>query len=102
MLLDDEKFDPYLQFAFDHFAERLDAPFDFVKASFANNPIPHNFAGNILKLAINMMDAKPEVSADVLFDDLSKMVASCIMLDSARNRLRGELMRFRNASLCLK
>ena len=75
MLLDDEELDTYLQFAFDHFASTLDTPFDFVQASFVNSPVPHDFAGNILKLAINMMRLRPKDSAEDLFLDLSYMVA---------------------------
>ena len=38
------------------FACDLDNPFDFVQASFTNSPIPQDFGGNILKLAINLME----------------------------------------------
>jgi hypothetical protein len=90
MLLDADELQPYLQFAFDHFACDLDTPFDFVQASFVNSPIPSDFGGNILKLAINMMDVWENVaSGPILFTELSYMVASCIMLDSARHGIKG-------------
>lgn len=90
MLLDADELQPYLQFAFDHFARNLDTPFDFVQASFTNSPIPLNFGGNILKLAINLMEIwENEADGRILFVELSYMVASCIMLDSARHKLRG-------------
>ena len=90
MLLDAEELQPYLQFAFDHFACNLDTPFDFVKASFTNSPIPLDFGGNILKLAINLMEALENwIDGPTLFRELSTMVASCIMLDSARHKIRG-------------
>lgn len=90
MLLDAEELQPYLQFAFDHFARYLETPFDFVQASFTNSPIPLNFGGNILKLAINLMEVwENEADGRTLFVELSYMVASCIMLDSARHKLRG-------------
>lgn len=92
MLLDVEELNPYLQFAFDHFASTLDSPFDFVKASFTNSPIPPYFGGNVLKLAINMMEARPEWSAGDIFSELSPMVASCIMLDSTRHGIRGRTL----------
>lgn len=92
MLLDADELQPYLQFAFDHFARNLDTPFDFVQASFTNSPIPLNFGGNILKLAINLMEVwENEADGRMLFIELSYMVASCIMLDSARHKLRGIL-----------
>jgi hypothetical protein len=90
MLLDADELQPYLQFAFDHFACDLDTPFDFVQASFVNSPIPSDFGGNVLKLAINMMDVWENVaSGSILFTELSYMVASCIMLDSARHGIKG-------------
>lgn len=92
MLLDTEELQSYLQCAFDHFACTLDTPFDFVQASFSNSPIPLDFGGNILKLAINMMEVwKNKADARTIFQELSYMVSSCIMLDSARNKIRGVL-----------
>jgi predicted acylesterase/phospholipase RssA len=90
MLLNSDELQPYLQYAFDHFSRDLETPFDFVQASFANNPIRANFGGNILKLAINIMDVwKNGVPGPSIFIELSYMVASCIMLDSARHRTPG-------------
>lgn len=90
MLLSSDELQPYLQYAFDHFCKDLDIPFDFVQASFANNPIPLDFGGNILKLAINVMDVwKDKLDGPKIFGELSVMVASCIMLDSARQHTLG-------------
>ena len=90
MLLDAEELQSYLTFAFDHFACNLDTAFDFVQASFTNSPIPLDFGGNILKLAINLMEVwENEADGHILFTELSYMVASCIMLDSARHKIRG-------------
>lgn len=90
MLLDADELQHYLHFAFDAFACNLYTPFDFVQASFINSPIPPTFGGNILKLSINLMDIwKNEVDGRTLFVELSYMVASCIMLDSARHKIRG-------------
>lgn len=91
MLLDAEELQSYLQFAFDHFACKLDTAFDFVQASFTNSPIPLDFGGNILKLAIVLMEVwKNEADGPSIFTELSYMVASCIMLDSARHKIRGK------------
>src|SRR5438045_8905726 len=84
MLLNAEELQSYLQCAFDHFARTLDVAFDFVEASFFNNPIPLDFGGNILKLAINMMEQETHSEARLIFNKLSDMVASCIMQDSDR------------------
>ena len=92
MLLDADELQPYLQYAFDHFACDLEKPFDFVQASFTNSPIPLDFGGNILKLAISMMDVwKDSIDGPTIFTELSYMVASCIMLDSARFKIIGQM-----------
>jgi hypothetical protein len=90
MLLNSDELQRYLQYAFDHFSRDLDVPFDFVQASFANSPIPSDFGGNILKLAINILDVwKDRLDGPAIFRELTYIVASCIMLDSARRRTLG-------------
>ena len=95
MLMNADELQPYLHFAFDHFACDLETPFDFVQASFKNSPVPHDFGGNILKLAISLMDAWVNtIDGEIIFEELSYMVASCIMLDSARSKIRGKVIPF--------
>lgn len=90
MLLGADELQPYLQDAFDHFSSNLEIPFDFVKASFLHNPIPADFGGNILTLAIRLMQVfENRLDAVGIFKELSPMVASCIMLDSARHKTKG-------------
>lgn len=94
MLLDADEIQPYLEIAFGHFAKNLEAPFDFIQASFANSPIPNTFGGNILKLALHQMETHIESRrypnlAQRIFSELSYLVASCIMLDATRNKIRG-------------
>ncbi|KAI0484539.1 acyl transferase/acyl hydrolase/lysophospholipase [Xylariaceae sp. FL0804] len=92
MLLDVEDQQAYLQEAFSHYSNTLESPFDFVQASFRNSPIPPDFGGNILKLALSMMNilgSEQHIDAKGIFSELSWMVASCIMLDSARNKNKG-------------
>ena len=91
MLLNVQELQSYLQCAFDHFALTLDEAFDFVQASFINNPIPEDFGGNILRMAIKMMQQQtPRPNATAIFEQLSSMIASCIMLDSVRHEIRGK------------
>ncbi len=93
MLSNDEKLQVYLQSAFDHFSQNLDIPFDFVKEAVKNNPIPRDFGGNILKLAIAVKDNNRFVNqydGPKIFTELSHMVASCLMLNSARQSLLGK------------
>jgi hypothetical protein len=91
MLLDVEGLQSYLTYAFTHFSGTLEFPFDFVQASFINSPIPANFGGNILKLAINIMDIwQRNTKPSIIFEAIGYMVASCIMFESARNNIPGE------------
>jgi len=90
MLLDVEDLLAYLQEAFNHYASSLDNPFDFAQASYRNSPIPPDFGGNILKLAVNIMKIwKNLADARLIFYEISCMVASCIMLDSVRQKGKG-------------
>ncbi|KAK8075762.1 hypothetical protein PG997_010425 [Apiospora hydei] len=92
MLLDVEDMHAYLQEAFNHYSKTLESPFDFVQASFRNSPIPPDFGGNILKLALGMTHLwkdHPQIQAPQIFSELSYMVASCIMLDSSRHKNKG-------------
>jgi hypothetical protein len=93
MLSNDEKLQVYLQSAFDHFSQNLTKPFDFVKEAIKNNPIPRDFGGNILKLAIAVKDHNRFIDqhdGPKIFRELSHMVASCLMLNSARQDLLGQ------------
>jgi hypothetical protein len=92
MLSNGEQLQVYLQSAFDHFSNNLDTPFDFVKEAIKINPIPRDFRGNILKLAIAIRDHHRFLSQDdgpKVFKELSHMVASCVMLDFVRHGLLG-------------
>ncbi|CAD0083511.1 unnamed protein product, partial [Aureobasidium vineae] len=90
MLLNAEDMQPYLQYAFDHFSKSIESPFDFVQASFAHSPIPDDFGGNILKLAVQLMEAwKDRATPKPIFEELAAVVASCIMLDATRHGILG-------------
>ncbi|PVI02430.1 hypothetical protein DM02DRAFT_701953 [Periconia macrospinosa] len=87
MVSNSEHLNIYLQTAFDHFSNDLHTPFNFMDISFKINPIPLDFGGNILKLAVAMKSRFS--SAEKIFEELSFMVASCILLDCARQSFRG-------------
>ncbi|KAJ2904255.1 putative patatin-like serine protein [Zalerion maritima] len=93
MLSNSEKLQLYLQAAYDHFSKDLDTPFDFVKEALKHNPIPRDFGGNILNLAISIMkncDTVDKVEgAQYVFNKMAPMIASCILLDSVRQNLLG-------------
>lgn len=96
MLSNSDDLHIYLQSAFEHFSHSLDTPFNFVEVALKNNPIPLDFRGNILKLAIAIRD-HPNLflTGPQIFDELSEMVASCVMLDLARHRLMGKILQLR-------
>ena len=91
MLADVDEFGLFLSLAFDHFAESLDEPFDFIQASIRSNPLPESFHNNIYNFALMVMrqcHLWEETAAH--FDIITPMVASCIMLDSSRHRRMGK------------
>ena len=93
MLLDVEDLQAYMECAIDQLSQSLKDPFDFVQASIVNSPIPFNFAGNILKLAISItQNWNGEIDAEGLFRYIGFMVASCIMLDSSRHKKSGRFL----------
>ncbi|KAL8736431.1 MAG: hypothetical protein Q9166_000223 [cf. Caloplaca sp. 2 TL-2023] len=79
MLSNSEDLQLYLQLAFDHFSQDLDTPFDFVSVALKINPIPSDFGGNILKLAVSIKNRHQSWKVVDIFKQLSLMVASCIM-----------------------
>jgi hypothetical protein len=87
MLSNSENLNVYLQCAFDHFSQDLHTPFDFMDVSFKINPIPLDFGGNILKLAVALKSRFEDPKR--IFKELSHMVASCILLDCVRQDLKG-------------
>lgn len=92
MLLTVEDLHAYLDDAFNHYCKTLDYPFDFIQASFRHSPIPPDFGGNILKLALSIMEMSKDdtqMNAKRIFCELSYMVASCIMMDSVRHKTKG-------------
>jgi hypothetical protein len=76
----------YFQSAFDHFSKTLDDPFNFIKVSMLNNPIPANFGGHILQLAIATQSQKESADAAWIFDNMVQLLASCIVLDCIQHR----------------
>ena len=93
MLLSFTDLQPYLSYAFDWFCDGLDKPFDFILASYANNPVPKDFGDHILKLVVHGMLVNRWDTTDTkiftIFHGLSYMIGSCIMLDCARERSLG-------------
>jgi hypothetical protein len=88
MLSNSDNLNVYLQCAFDHFSQDLHTPFNFMDISFKINPIPLDFGGNILKLAVAMKAQFDDPRK--IFKELSHIVASCILLDCVRHNLKGK------------
>lgn len=89
MLSNSEELNIYLQCAFDHFSQDLETPFNFMDVAFKINPIPSDFGGNILKLAVAIKNSNRFSDPRNMFRELSSMVASSILLDCTRQGLKG-------------
>jgi hypothetical protein len=94
MHLNAETLEQYVNSACDHFAHKLDEPFDFVKEALRHNPMPQDFQGHLLNL---MLCTSQEASHSRRFSEttdrlrnLSRLVASCVMLAATRDGLRGQ------------
>ncbi|KAM3087081.1 hypothetical protein ACMFMG_001191 [Clarireedia jacksonii] len=91
MLPDVDQFQLYLSLAFDHFSNSLDTPFDYVKASLQHRPPPENLADNVLLFAV-LFGEQCHLDGKItkLFNKITNLVASCIMLDSIRKQRLGQ------------
>lgn len=89
LLLSSDQFNPYLQFAFEHFSKTLDEPFDFVRASSAFNQLQRPF-NPVLCLIKDYQNNWPDVNVSDLFADVAPLVASATMLDFVRRQLKGK------------
>ncbi|KAI1846078.1 hypothetical protein JX266_007887 [Neoarthrinium moseri] len=93
MLANAERFQVYLQAAYDHFTRDLGTPFDFVKEALKYSPSPRDFGGNILSLAVSIKERAVEESvrnnAEEIFQKLGPMIATCVMFDAVRQSLMG-------------
>lgn len=89
MLTNADELNTYLQSGFDHFTTHLDVPFNFMAISLIRNPIPNDFGGHILQLCTTISAQQPNHQPGRvawLFEKLSVMLASCVLLDCARFR----------------
>ncbi|EXF82920.1 hypothetical protein CFIO01_01290 [Colletotrichum fioriniae PJ7] len=98
MLATADKLQVYLHAAYDHFSRDLDTPFDFVKEALKHNPIPQDFSGNILNLAISISNNSTQIAqqgggTQRIFEKMVPMISSCIMLDSVRQNILGTPVR---------
>ncbi|KAH8635555.1 hypothetical protein IG631_10956 [Alternaria alternata] len=97
MLFKSLELDMHFQAVFSHFSRTLTMPFDFIAMALINNPIPNDFGGHMLQLALAIQAhnkrsalSKSAVKrihkATSIFDRMSRLVASSISLDCVRNR----------------
>ncbi|OQV08405.1 hypothetical protein CLAIMM_12685 [Cladophialophora immunda] len=85
MLLNADELGLYLDLALTHFSESLEEPFDFVKASLKHRPTPATLSEYITTLAIEVEEqCKYHDQPKPLFEKLTPFIASCLMLDAAR------------------
>jgi hypothetical protein len=89
MLTNADELNIYLQSGFDHFTNHLDIPFNFMQISLLRNPIPNDFGGHILQLCTTISSQQPNHQHGRIawvFEKMSVMLASCVLLDCARFR----------------
>ncbi|OCL08712.1 hypothetical protein AOQ84DRAFT_339905 [Glonium stellatum] len=89
MLLSSNAFNIYMRFAFDHFAGALNEPFNFANVSLKLNPIPQDFGGHVFRLASCIYAAKGRDIRLDLYEGLSDVIASCVLLDVVRQQRKG-------------
>ncbi|KAK4552373.1 hypothetical protein LTR86_010387 [Recurvomyces mirabilis] len=76
----------YLQCGFEHFTAHLELPFNFMQVLLLRNPIPNDFGGHILELCKVIYHCGSAESLIWMFEKLSVMLASCVLLDIAHFR----------------
>ncbi|KAK3707125.1 hypothetical protein LTR37_012294 [Vermiconidia calcicola] len=89
MLTNADELNTYLQSGFDHFTTHLHIPFNFMQVSLLRNPIPNDFGGHILQLCTTISSQQPNHQpgrVSWMFEKMSVMLASCVLLDCARFR----------------
>lgn len=98
-LCTEDQLDEYLSAAFEHFRQRLDQPFDFVKVSlrFAEQQVARDFHDHINTLASLVKEEATRsgrnLTGQTLFLSLSALIASCVVLDTVREQRPGMLIR---------
>ena len=90
MLSNADELNTYLQAGFDHFTTKEDEAFNFIEVALKNNPIPRDFGDHILGMAARIRLITGVRDGPELFQKLSYMVASCIFIDSIRQRRPGK------------
>lgn len=89
MLLNIFDFHTYFQHALNHFCQHIDIPFDFCKASFSNGQLSSTFSQNLLAMASSMINLPNKPKPLRIFENLSFLIASCILIHATRRNLLG-------------
>jgi hypothetical protein len=90
MLSNSDELSIFTHAAFDHFSTHLETPFDFIEVSLKTSPIPKDIGGNFLELAIAMQRQSPQTKSKSIFQPLSEVAASCVVLDCVRHYRKGK------------
>lgn len=89
MQLTASTFPLYSRKAFKQFASSYNEPFDFSEAWFDLNPVEFQFSNSILNLA-HIVGKTCNLNGLLLWDSLIDFIASCFLLSSRRNDIRGQ------------
>jgi len=89
-LSDVDMLNEYLQAGFDHFATNFNVPFDFKQVALRNRPIPIDLGDHVVNLAKTLQKSDPDKSGPAIFQKISTMLISCILLDIVRQKRQGK------------
>ena len=89
MLFSSPEMQQYLRASFEHFCTHANKPFNFLKAAARNNPVAETFEDHIIEAANFFVEKEPQLEGENLTLDLSRILASSILLNATRTRLPG-------------
>ncbi|KAK1613532.1 hypothetical protein BDP81DRAFT_443725 [Colletotrichum phormii] len=95
MLATADQLQTYLHSAFDHFSQNRDQPFNFLKDALKQRPVPRDFDGYVVDLAASISRnsttnfSSERFNTARILGTMVPMIASCVMLDTARQRRPG-------------
>jgi len=91
MLSTSDEIGIYVQLAFDHFVKErgLIRPFDFIGESLKLNPIPRDFGDHLMQLLLTVQRAHLKGGDRAIFERLTPVLASTLILDCTRRNAKG-------------
>jgi len=89
MLFSSQEMQQYLRASFEHFCTYPNSPFNFLKAATRKNPVAKTFEDHIIEAANLFVEKEPQLEGEKVALELSRILASSILLHATRTRLPG-------------